>query len=621
MKLIMKMNIQMKNNREAMIIKTQKIGIDLGSYEIKISNLNISGKKDTFGPSLKFKSVGKLGEKRYFRSLKRNIQSYVENYEYEKVELYFTMSPNIEGATSATIMTLPSTENKILEKAIKFEIEEQNIVDNIANHHYMWDVIETISANESLDDTESTKLLLTTISRDIIFEIAQLRSIKWTVERVELQVSTLGRRIEENAVVIDLGHQSSGIYIYKEGKLEEIDSLYFRGDELNKSIQQIHSTPSYQLAEDLKHKVDISFNNEDDFATVHGDLIRKTSETLYEESQDVISEIKRILRRFELQDPLEPVVIDAIYYTGSGIKLNGLIELLKDSFEYEIKPLYDTIGIERMDISETFEEDVFERSASKAKENDTDRLKELKIKTDEIKGLVYEKLKIEIKEKPEVDAVDESESPVLTNNNTDEDIYFANAILATLKLDDELDLNYHKYLKYKFDFSSILIMTTAMAVTLFLGIQPIDRAYSRNIDSLNEAIQEQNFEVGNLESSRENLDSKKQENEELKTRVESLNDEKKWFSEVLYEIPEITPKEVIVEHVNINSGVVSIQGYSKDYTDIGAFAIGLESLGEYEILEIEDVSSSDMYIGQGLETDERKASDTMSKKFEMKLER
>lgn len=601
-----------------MTIKTQKIGIDLGSYEIKIANLSKTGKEAIFGPSLKFKAVGEIGEKRYFRSLKKNIQAYVEHYDYDKIELFFTISPNINGATSATIMSLPATEKKVLEKAIKFEAEEQGLIDNLANHHYMWDTIETITEEDSIDGVASTKLLLTTINRDIIFEIAQLRTIKWSVERVELQVNTLGRGIEDNSVVIDLGHKSSMIYLYEKGKLQEIDTLDFNGDRLNVDIQAIHSTPSYKLAEELKHKSDIKMNDRDSFGSVHGDLIRMTSETLLDESEQVISEIKRIIRGFEFKDPLDMVNIDTVYFTGSGIKLTGLSELLEESFEYEMRPLYDSIGIDKTNAMEVFEENAFQRSETKANEQKNDKLEDLSIKLKEVKTVVYEKLNIK---NAEAEKEIYKESDVLTDKNVDSEIYFASSILSTLESEDELNLDYQKHLKYKFDYSSILIMTTAMAATLMLGIIPIDKAYGRNINNLNESLQMQNVEVGDLETSRSELDSKKQENEKLKNRVDSLTDEKKWFSEVLYEIPEITPKEVIVEHVNINSGIVTIKGYSKDYTDIGAFAIGLESLGEYEIKEIGDVDSSDKHIGKGLDSDERKSTEQMSQKFEMTLVR
>lgn len=633
--------------KEGMIIKTPKIGIDLGSYEIKIAELTQNKEKMSVGPSLKFKSEGRVGDKSYFKSLKNNIKVFADYYGYEKLEIYFTVSPNIPSVTNTKVLTLPSIEKKILEKAIKFEAVEQGIVDNLANHHYMWDVLSEVDAEHSIEGTEESKVLLTTIRRDFIYEIAQLRSINWKVNRVELQSSVNGRRVEGNAVVLDFGHESSSISIYEDGRLHEFEELDYSGLKLNNSLQMIGESINYQTADKLIRKSNVYIDKELGIEPIYGDLAIRASETMTNEANAIISEIKRIVRGFELRNPMKIVEIDNIYYTGAGMKVKGLTKLLKDNFDYPVVPLYDSLnlshnikGTEEYDVLslpsrlETNKKDVSNKelikerlselkgNVNKTKDSFIDLLGKYKKEVDEKKvDDTGKEVKSESEYEEDEDKILSEEKELISEDNKDDVIYFAPSLLAILDGDNELDLDYHKYLKYKFDFSSILIMSTAMALTLTLGLGPIDKAYSDKISDLNSSLQNQNADIGDLESNRSELEIKKSENKELSERVDSLKNEKKWFSEVLYEIPEITPKEVIVEHININNGVVSIEGYSKDYTDIGAFAIGLESLGEYEIKEIQDVDASDKLVEKGLETDERKESETMTKQFRMTLKK
>lgn len=595
----------------------QKIGIDLGSSMIKIVTIDDSSGGIAVKESAVFPAVGQVGDRIYFESLKNNIKLFTQHYNYEYIDISFTISPFIEGVTTVQFLDMPTSDEKILKKGVKFEITEQELVDDIANHHYEWNVVE--SEEENLlteEEVDTSRVLLTTVSRNVLYEIAQLRTLKWSVSNIELQVDSYGRFIKGSSAVIDFGHASASIYLFKDGEIKEIEKIDFGGRQINQIIHEALDTPSIEVAEELKQKATLNNLSGESKDDNQEQLIYQASQTLTDEMVEAVSEIKRIIRGFELKDPMNPVELEQIYYTGGGSKSEGFLELFKDSFEYEITPLLDSFEKTSEQPNETNhfvrskQRMESESTSNKDKKETTNRFT---AKTLELTQKVKEYLKIE-----DADVLEEE----LSEKNEEKDLYFYPAISAQLfqETTEFKTHNYVSYLKYKLDYTSVLFMVTALSVTLMLGTSFVSNSYEKSISELNTAISSQGVEAGKLNEEQSKLDSKLKENKELSERVDSLKDQKQWSSEILFEIPTITPSGIIIQELTMNGpGKVEIKGDSTDYTDIGAFVMGLESLGTAEIESIKDDENSTKYPNDGLITDKQKGGQNTELSFVIKL--
>ena len=51
------------------------------------------------------------------------------------MSLRFSIAPNINESTTLNILELPTSDDKVIKKAIKFELEQQDIVSNLGDEY------------------------------------------------------------------------------------------------------------------------------------------------------------------------------------------------------------------------------------------------------------------------------------------------------------------------------------------------------------------------------------------------------------------------------------------------------------------------------------------------------
>lgn len=627
--------------KKVVLISTSHIGIDLGSRYIKIALLGPTSEAGLVEGAI-YPTKGILGDKRYFKSLRDNIKDFVEEHDLGIISMSFTISPFVEGVTTATILRLPTVDKKVLKKAIKFEMGQRGIVENVADHHVLYSTLEEGKAGIGSEESVETDILLTTVKKSLIYEIAQLRKVKWKAENIELQVSTLGRFTRGNAVVIDFGHQSTRIYLFKQNILKSMEVVGNGGKGVTETIQNELEAPSFDVAEDLKHQSVLPFHNGLESQKRMNESLNRASRVVTDESEFLISEIKRIIRGFELREFIE---LDHVYYTGGMAQTENFVNMLTDELEYDVKPFISNIGngfdepsekngmdssshgvevspqkvepikdefadfFNKSDVDEGFHTSAASLSnpipsfGLESERQDDDGTEPGEDENCPISTLFLDKT--EINEPEQENEPDEPEEPVQ---------WTALAYAAGMfhEVVHYPELNYEKFMKYKFDFLSLLIAVAFMSMTLHIGVPMISEHHDESIQQLNASISQQNVLLQETNQETEQLNKEKSESDKLISRIGGLQAQKEWYSQFLFQLPAKTPNGVVVEHINIQGKEISLNGYSTNYSDIGFFAMGLEELGATEIVEIMDIEESQKYAN--------KIEDTMTKSFEMKVQ-
>ena len=579
------------------------------------------------------RSRGTLGINATLSHLRQNIKDFVEEQQLGIISMSFTISPFVEGMTTANILRLPRVDNKILKKAASFELEQRDIIKNVPDHHVLFLKLEDASGSADEDAIESD-VLITTIKKSLIYEIAQLRKLKWKVENIELQVSTIDRFVSGNAVVIDFGHQSTRLYFFKQNILRSIEVVGNGGKGVNEAIQTELNAPSFDVAEDLKHQSALyvdSLSKEG----VNESLIR-AAQVVADESEFLISEIKRIIRGFELREFIE---LEHAYYTGGLAQAENFVDKLTDELEYDVTPFEISMGVKVKEPltksitksisfgldstpqgSESVEDefsDFFKKTdARTSSEAEPTQEKDEEIRPDETFSA---SLFLKKNEPPLVESalgsIDDSteRTPSLAETETIEPepaeepeklegvvqwttLAYASGIFHDV--DNYPELNYGKFMKYKVDVLSFLIAVAFMSLTLQVGVSLISAQYDENINQLSASIAEQNNVLNKTNEEIDGLNREQIESEELVSRITGLQSQKEWYAKFLFQLPDKTPGGVSLEHINLQKNQVTLSGYSTDYSNIGFLAMALEELGETKIVEMTDIEDSQKYVSQ-----------------------
>lgn len=605
----------------------QHIGIDLGTRWIKIAR--IGQRPDSFfiEDVAQFKAKGNLSEKKYYKSLKKNLEEYVKEHDIKKMILHFSIAPDIKNSTTLNILELPTLDNKVIKKAVKFELEQQGIVADLGDEHFLWERLNEVNpTTENEDEVAETEILIATIRKNILYELAQMRKITWKIERIDLQHSIVSRFIKRNATIIDFGHENTRIYSFKDDTLKSFESLDVGGKYITEAIQQALESQSFEMAEELKHKATINngFLNQNLFSAP----LKVASEIASELINDLIDEIKRTIRSFELGNGISH---QSIYYTGGGAELKNLIPILIDELDESVKPLYKSMTdlevIEDKTTNELIDsedDELMDEFADFLSKDEFSEFIDDDLNNEEFYEESNESASNTLKNQNS-DSVLRSESKLnpssLKKLMTDDHEYYQMAVITIFGKNEVnvSDLNFAIFLKYKFDLNSIFISLLVMSITLFLGVRVVHQQYDEDIIQLNSDVSKQTIEINELESESNLLRSEKDNYEGLISLVNDLQSQNKWYSRLLYTIPEKTTVGIAIQHIRIQGDVLVLNGYSTDYSNVGLFAMALEELGNVNINEIKDLEDSDIIVTDVMDTDQLSKEDKVSKIFEIEI--
>ena len=630
------------------INKFKKLGIDLGSRFIKITSIS---KNDDGQPIIHhsevYDAVGGLGDRSYYKGLKQNIKDFTTKYNLDRVSIQITMSSLVDTLTGVHFMTLPATDDKILKKAVKFEIEESELVDNVGDHHLLWKAKSSLD-NDGLGlELNESDIQMVTIKKNIIYEIAQIRKLKWKIESIELQSDSIGRLVDNdvNTIVVDFGHNASLLYLYRNGVLTDMEVLSQGGAALTEKVRSEMNLSTSLEAELLKHKAYVIKDNRM-FDPSSSEVPQHIVELITEESDMVIDEIKRMMRTFEIN---EMITIDQMYYSGSGVYLKNFEEVLVNEMDGAIKPFSDKHAAVPDNKDLAFE--VVMEETPKPKKNLTggvswddiggfdddseEDVEDVEFETeDEFNIFADDELDIFAKpdeQDPHTPSTEEDALVIYHSDidDDDEDIEertfdknaFMYAYSATQYDVSEYnpEFNFAKFLVYKFDFTSILIAVAVLALTLQFGVSKINDMYDSNISAIRTAQVEQISTQEELQEKLRSVSSERSLVQQFMSQIGGLKGMKGWYSDILYILPGKTPEGVTIHNLNIKNNNIILYGYSTDYSNVGFLAMELESIGDVEIVAINELNDANIYLAPSSGSDLPHPSTGLTKVFEIKI--
>lgn len=543
------------------MFKFKEIGIDLGSNSIKIARIDKTGSTSSLNPTLSqlkdYKTYPVNCEPytaEYYQLLKSCIKDFSKTYKLFKLSLNITI-PVDNVHSHINFIDMPIVSEKVLSEGVELEAEQKMAMEGITDSHFTWKI--------SKEDTglEEYRILLANLEKDIVKALTQFKTIKWRINRVMLQPVVLERIAESNDIVLDMGHSSTRVYLYVDGKLAQVEVIDIGGkDVLNdvknyleeNSIKDISAEDilkqvpmynetlgddvfdrgldkenfaDYDLFED-ENDGDVLFLDESHYEeetledvkdeTYDPKLIKELSLAIDGKIKRIIEEVKGIVRMFELQVGSSA---DSIFYVGQLSNLTFFKESIEAELELELKP---------------------------------------------------------------VDILD-------INNEQDDNVtLYSLASLVSMDVELKDDTNFAKFIKANIDYSSIIVIALTLSLSVGFTFKVIDDKYTERISELSAIEAEQSQTISNLQRDIDVAQESIDKSNDFIQKMNMLKAQKKWLSDILYVIPERTPLTIVIKDLSIKDGTVVLGGYSSDYSSIGFFANKLEDIAEVNIDSIEE---------------------------------
>ena len=580
------------------MLKYEEIGIDLGSKNIKIARVDktgsISSLNNTTLNQLKdYKTYPVNCEPyttKYYQLLKSCIKDFSKTYKLFKLSLNIAI-PVDNVYSHINFIDMPVVSEKLISEGVELEAEQKMTMEGIDNSYFTWKIMKED------EELEEYRILLANLSKNIIKSLTQFKTIKWKINRIMLQPVILERIVESNDIILDMGHSAIRVYLYEEGKLSQVEIIDIGGKDILNDVKNY-------LNEHSKENID----SEDILKQIP--VYAKTLDDTFDNDLNYIKDDVLFLTEDEIETEDEKDV------DVDGKDVDEEIESINEFIDDKTKDIEENSEITNEEISE-------EENLENKVKYDPELIKELSLAIDENVNRIIEEIKrivrmfelqtnsnvnsvfylgqlsnlmflkesieaeLELQLKPVdiLDINDEQEE----NNVT---LYsIASLISMNAKLKD--DTNFAKLVKANIDYSSIIVIALTISLSIGTTFKIVNDKYVERINELKSIETEQSDTMSSLENDIASTQESIDESNNFINKINELKSQKKWFSDILYVIPERTPLTIVIKDLNIEDGVVIIKGYSSDYSSIGFFANKLEDIANVNIDSIEDIDESD----------------------------
>lgn len=589
------------------MFKFKEVGIDLGSNSIKIARIDKTGSTSSLNPTLSqlkdYKTYPVNCEPytaEYYQLLKSCIKDFSKTYNLFKLSLNITI-PVDNVHSHINFIDMPIVSEKLLGEGVELEAEQKMAMEGITDSHFTWKIIK-----EDMG-LEEYRILLANLEKDIVKAITQFKTIKWRINRVMLQPVVLERIAESNDIVLDMGHSSTRVYLYTDGKLAQVEIIDIGGKDVLNDVKNFLEENSMKdiSAEDILKQVPM-YNETlgDDVFDRNLDKENFADYDLFEDDGDVLF-LDESHYEEETNDDIEDLEKETFIEENEDEEVESVNEFLENN---------DLQDIETKD--ENFE-DVKDLEDVEDETYDPELIKELSLAIDgkvkriieEVKGIVrmfelqtgssvdsifhvgqlsnltFFKESIEAELELELKPVD-----ILDINDEQNDNVTLYSLASLVSMDAELkdDTNFAKFIKANIDYSSIIVIALTLSLSVGFTFKVIDDKYTERISELNAVEAEQSQTIFNLQrdidAAQESIDN----SNDFIQKMDMLKVQKKWLSDILYVIPERTPLTIVIKDLSIEDRTVVLGGYSSDYSSIGFFANKLEDIAEVNIDSIEE---------------------------------
>lgn len=508
------------------------IGIDIGSYSVKCSILKEINELFHIKSKNKYLVPKQTEDFDYYKWLKSIIKSFIKENNIKIANLCFVVT-NETSNTLTRFFSMPKLKKGELAQSMVYEIKEKTLIEDMDTVFYKWSIVE------EEQDEENYKILTAIMLKNIVNDLKQLNSLTWIVKTIEPQIVSFGRITEGNVGIVDFGHEGTRLLIYKSGNPYYFKDVNIGGKHITQRIIDSYEDINYIENEEEKLEAAERLKHEKacilkGYEEIEDDPVStELSSLIGDMAQNIADEIKQVFRMFQMRDDFN---FDKIYYTGEGAKLRYLINFLERELDFNIEPL----------------------------------------------NLVSSNIELQANDSEE----DESDYPYALS--------CASALSKEYVYFD--DINFVNTKSYKIDPKNLFIGLLTFTLLFNLGMINIHNIYDKRTEEVDGQLMEQCSKINDLQQEIDNIENLKNKCEDIEQAMQFIYDQKKWFSGTLFELSSLTTKGTAIETIAIKEGQLIINGYAKDYSQIGFFAIALERLGEVTIVEVND--ANDISIGK-----------------------
>lgn len=594
------------------MFKFKEVGIDLGSNSIKIARIDKTGSTSSLNPILSqlkdYKTYPVNCEPytaEYYQLLKSCIKDFSKTYKLFKLSLNITI-PVDNVHSHINFIDMPIVSEKLLGEGVKLEAEQKMAMEGITDSHFTWKIIK-----EDMG-LEEYRILLANLEKDIVKALTQFKTIKWRINRVMLQPVVLERIVESNDIVLDMGHSSTRVYLYADGKLAQVEVIDIGGKDVLNDVKNYLEENSIEdiSAEDILKQVPMY--NETLGDDVFDRDLDKENFADYDPFEDDNDNDGDVLFLDESHYEEETNDDDIEY-----LEKEMFIEENEDEEVESINEFLENNDLQDIETKDENFEDVKDLEDIEDETYDPELIKELSLAIDgkvkriieEVKGIVrmfelqvsssvesifymgqlsnltFFKESIEAELELELKPVD-----ILDINNEQDDNVTLYSLASLVSMDAELkdDTNFAKFIKANIDYSSIIVIALTLSLSVGFTFKVIDDKYTERISELSAIEAEQSQTISNLQRDIDVAQESIDKSNDFIQKMNMLKAQKKWLSDILYVIPERTPLTIVIKDLSIEDGTITLGGYSSDYSSIGFFANKLEDIAEVSIDSIEE---------------------------------
>lgn len=305
------------------------LGIDIGSYAIKVAVVKGSGKKVVVSKILYEVIPPEVRDKDDTEAKRKIIAGLIKRAGRNEKTVALSIP------TSAAILKNLDVANDLSEDELEGEIQLALI--NLIPFPLEQVYLDFVRLGRKKDNPSMQEILVATTRKEVVDAVAeniQVKSIRDKI--VDLEATAVGLLIEkikgknyrDAYAVIDIGYTLTSVYVFAKNELLFTREQQIGGQQLTESIAETMGI-SMEDAETTKLSA---------FGTIPDDIVENYVESF----------VEQIALAFELYSSTNTREPNAVYLTGGGSHVTALIPALQNSLsqqEVELLPISDSVKI------------------------------------------------------------------------------------------------------------------------------------------------------------------------------------------------------------------------------------------------------------------------------------
>lgn len=317
--------------------KKETLGVDLGTYNIKVVQLKGSGDRYS---SIKYGieplSVGATSEVSPQERKTLMVEALKKILEREKFTAKDAVTSVSGNAVIVRYVKFPQLSREDLEKTIQFEAEPYipfDIKEVILGFQIIGEVVE--------ENQKKMETILVAVKKDAIqsqIEILNevgLRPVVIDVDAfaIENAYTVNQKGLKETVVFVNIGASTTNISIVENGLSKVVRDIFIAGNSFTKSLQR-NLQLDFKTAEEMKKKYGVvpdGTGNEE---------ASRVSTVLVPMARDLVNEVSRSIDFYQTQEVEKP--INRVLLTGGGSNLPGLDKIFSEKLNLNVQ-IYNPI--------------------------------------------------------------------------------------------------------------------------------------------------------------------------------------------------------------------------------------------------------------------------------------